>query len=205
MSSFRSIWSGVKRWTSSLFSRSQSESESDLRERLDRRIEAQMRKAEGAEELRKELHRAQSDVKDLSGQVAELRRTSNRDLSNVSGRLDELKELVRRLGKTLAVKEQELEQIEAAANNLRTRRLVTTVSAAAMAATLAPALLLSILWTFGGPIHSILTKEKRMSPKEISLVEEGRTVRTALNELEDEEAEALRALIEKGSSTKAAK
>jgi light-regulated signal transduction histidine kinase (bacteriophytochrome) len=196
MSSFRSIWSGVKRWTSSLFSRSQSESESDLRERLDQRIEAQMRKAEGVEKLRKELHRAQSDVKDLSGQVAELRRTSNRDLSNVSGRLDDLKELVRRLGATLAAKEQELEQIEAAADRLSTRRLVTTISAAAMSAMLAPAFLVASLWTFGGPIPSILTKEKRMSQKEIEAIDSGKTLQRARENLSRADSVRLERLIQ---------
>jgi hypothetical protein len=194
MSSFQSIWSGVKRWTSSLFSRSQNESESDLRERLDQRVEAQMRKAEGVERLRKELHGARSDMKTLSGQVTKLRSKSDRSLSSVSGRLDDLKELVRRLGKTLAVKEQELEQIEAAAANMSWRREVRTQLVAVLVGFL-PLLVTLSLWR-AGQIPSILTKEQRMSQKEIETLEAGQELQRARQNLSRADSVRLERLIQ---------
>src|SRR6056297_3205941 len=101
MSSIQSIWSGVRKWLSGLIGGKSGsprrESQKDLRERLNERIEVERSKAEGVKELRKELQEAQSDMKNLLQQIADLRRTSSRELSSVSGRLGDLKELVRRL------------------------------------------------------------------------------------------------------------
>jgi hypothetical protein len=198
MSSIQSFWSGVKRSVRRLIGSESSEASSgkDLRDQLNERIEAEKQKARGAEELRQELLEAQGEMKTLSNQFAELRRTSKEGLLNVRGRLEELSSLVRRLGATLAAKEKELERIEAAAENLRARRLVTTISAAVMSSIIAPGFLVASLWTFNGPLPSILTKENRMSPKEIETMEAGQELRRARQNLSRADSVRLERLIQ---------
>jgi hypothetical protein len=198
MSSIQSFWSGVKRSVRRLIGSESSEASSgkDLRDQLNERIEAEKQKARGAEELRQELLEAQGEMKTLSNQFAELRRTSKEGLLNVRGRLEELSSLVRRLGATLAAKEKELERIEAAAENLRARRLVTTISAAVMSSIIAPGFLVASLWTFNGPLPSILTKENRMSPKEIETMEAGQELRRARQNLSRRDSIRLENLIQ---------
>jgi len=89
MSSMRGIWSGVKRWTSGLFSRGRTESsgEKDLRERLSARIEAEKRKARSAEALRKELGEVQSKMDSVESRARALERRM-REMSSGQERLE---------------------------------------------------------------------------------------------------------------------
>lgn len=207
MSSIRSIWSGVRRWLSGLIggksgqiSSPKRESEKDLRDRLNERIETEKAKAQGVEKLRRELREAQGDMKDLMGQIAEVRRTSRRDLSTVSDELGEMKTLIGRLGASLETKEEELDQIEGAAQNLNLRREVRTIGAALAATILVPFATAFLLWTFGNPIPSVLTPQMRMSPTEIETIEDGKVLQKARESLAPADSARLEELIQEGMS-----
>jgi preprotein translocase subunit SecE len=109
----RSIWSGVKRWTSGLFSRDRTDSrgrtessgEKDLRERLSARIEAEKRKARSAEALRKELGEMQSKMDSVESRARALERRM-RELNGGQERLEtalsEDLEVVEQVGQEMA-------------------------------------------------------------------------------------------------------
>jgi len=123
MSSMRGIWSGVKRWTSGLFSRSRNEisGEKDLRERLDQRVEAQKRKARGAEALRKELGGVRSKMESVESRAEALERRM-RELGSGQDELEKnqkrLKTGTRRVAAALDMRSEDLDTIERASANL---------------------------------------------------------------------------------------
>lgn len=198
MSSMRSIWSDVKRWITGLSSSNQSGSESDLRERLDQRVEAQKRKAEGVEELRKELQGARSDMRDLSGNLKGLEATSKTKLSAVEEQMSAMRRLVQRLGAELAEKETQLEQITTAAKSLSWRRELMTLLTASLVG-LAPLLAMLSLST-NGLLPSVLAEEMRMSRAEIQMMESGEELRKARESLGRRDSVRLERLIQEGAT-----
>jgi chromosome segregation ATPase len=144
----RSIWSSVKRWVKGLFSSGTKESEKDLRERLDRRIEAEKQKARGVEELRKELRGARSDMSGLKAEVSDLRG----EVEAAAEAQQEVLNGTRRLSATLKQKQEDLgkiENIKEAAEALRWRTFVMAAMIGALSGILSALMTGLILWQFG--------------------------------------------------------
>lgn len=117
MSSMQTIWSGVKRWTSGLFSRSQGESsgEKDLRERLDQRVEAEQQKASQLGEIERRVKGLESAIGSLRGSIGQLQRKlsqSQTKQDKLRKQQEEAATQVRRFRATLRKEEDQLGEIE---------------------------------------------------------------------------------------------
>lgn len=188
---------------------------SGLRQQMDEEVEKRR-------EQREDLKQIRADLSGIEQKITGLKDVAERlDRGDLTKTIEEVMEAVESVGgtasrvaKTFQARQEDLETIREAGEeandlkealrNVRVKLWAESIVRHTTAMVLTLILIGALLW-ITGIVTPSLPQWMRMSDKEIALIEEGKTARTALNQLEDEEAEALRALIEKGSSTEAAK